>query len=105
MIRPEAFGLSDGSVKIIQEILQSYKDIEEVVVFGSRAKGNYKQGSDIDLAIMNHGFDSKSIPEIKGRFEESDIPNFVDILSYHDSEKNIQEHINRVGKVIFSRKH
>jgi predicted nucleotidyltransferase len=100
----ETFGLSGGTIKIIQEILQSYGDIEEVVVFGSRAKGNYKQGSDIDLAIMNQSFDNTSIPEIKGRFEESDIPNFVDILFYYDVEKKIQEHIKRVGKVIYTKK-
>lgn len=45
------FGISDFSFNCICDTLKKYEDIERALIFGSRAKGNYKKGSDIDLAI------------------------------------------------------
>ena len=45
------YGLLDRNLKFILEAISKYPEIEEVIIFGSRAMGNYKKGSDIDLAL------------------------------------------------------
>ncbi|HOJ28370.1 MAG TPA: nucleotidyltransferase domain-containing protein, partial [Spirochaetota bacterium] len=46
------FGLSEKTIDLICSIFRQYPQIEKVIVYGSRAKGNYKNGSDIDLALI-----------------------------------------------------
>jgi predicted nucleotidyltransferase len=53
---------------------KKYPDVKSVLIFGSGARGKYKQGSDIDLAIMNNGVNDKLISKIKSDFQESSLP-------------------------------
>ncbi|MEW5845474.1 MAG: nucleotidyltransferase domain-containing protein [Bacteroidota bacterium] len=48
----ETFGISEKSYLLIIDVLKSYPEVEAAIIFGSRAKGNYKNGSDIDLALI-----------------------------------------------------
>lgn len=59
------FGLKDRDLKTIFETFDKYEEVKLVHIFGSRAKGTHKKGSDIDLAIMNTGFSDKTIMQIK----------------------------------------
>ncbi len=45
------FGLKDDTISKIQTVFASYPQVEKVVLYGSRAKGNFKNGSDIDLTL------------------------------------------------------
>ena len=45
-------GLLDRDIKYIRKALEKYDEIEKAVIFGSRAMGNYKKGSDVDIAII-----------------------------------------------------
>ena len=45
------FGLNDNTIEAIQKVFETNSKIDKAIVFGSRAKGNYKEGSDIDLAV------------------------------------------------------
>lgn len=45
------FGINDSSYEEIMTLFKSFDDLDEVYIFGSRARGDYKDGSDIDLAI------------------------------------------------------
>lgn len=47
----EKFGLNEQSIRIITDILKKYPEIEQAIIYGSRAKGNYRIGSDIDLTF------------------------------------------------------
>lgn len=81
-------------------ILSRYPDITEVRVFGSRAKGNYKPGSDIDLAIMNQGLAPKTIVRVLSDCAESSLPIVVDLVDFHAiTNPDFIEHIQRVGVV------
>ena len=96
------FGLSEREINTIREIFKKYPDIEAVYIFGSRAKGSFKEGSDIDLAVINEGVDTMTIARIKGEFEESSLPCRVDIVSYPDiNHKELIDHIDRVGVLIY----
>ena len=93
-----AFGLTDRDIKTLQDIFKKYPDVKNVFIFGSRAKGTYKQGSDIDLTIMNEGVKDTVISKIKSDFEDSSLPYTVDLVSYHTiKHPELKNHIDRVG--------
>lgn len=91
-------GLSERDIKAIHGIFRKYPSIKLVHIFGSRAKGTYKPGSDIDFAVMNEGVNDEIIAKIKGEFEESSLPYMIDIVNYPLLQHNeLKEHIERVG--------
>lgn len=99
------FGLLDRDMLYIYKALEQFEEIEKVIVFGSRAMGNYKKGSDIDLAIIGKGVTNKTIFRLNEYLNEVyPLPYFFDIIQYDliINEKLIQ-HINNEGKVIYTR--
>ncbi|MBA2498652.1 MAG: nucleotidyltransferase domain-containing protein [Chitinophagaceae bacterium] len=97
------FGISNKSYQLILSTLGKYSEVEEVIIFGSRAKGNYKQGSDIDLAIKGKDCNERFAMKISALLnEELPIPYHLDILCYDTlNNKELKEHIDRVGKIFF----
>lgn len=101
-MQDSSFGLSDHAHQILLSTFQSYPEVQKVIVYGSRAKGNFSPGSDIDLVISNSEVSRQKLAEISDTLDESDFPYLVDIQVYEDilNEKLI-EHIMRVGKVLY----
>lgn len=94
------FGISEKSYLLLVETFAKYTQIEEVILFGSRAKGNYKNGSDIDLAIKGKNCTESLAFDLSGYVnEELPIPYMVDVLDYNSlRNQDLKEHIDRVGK-------
>ncbi len=94
------FGIGEKSFRLLNEAFARYAEVEEVIVFGSRAKGNFRPGSDIDLAIKGEKCDARTALDIAGHLnEELPIPYFVDVVNYASLESQaLKEHIDRVGK-------
>lgn len=97
------FGLLDSDFEFLSNLFQKYASINEVIIFGSRAKGNYKNGSDVDLAIKSITIENQEINEIDNELNEnSNLPYKFDIVHYEKIQTpEFKEHIDRVGKVIF----
>lgn len=92
------YGLSERDISTIQGILVKYPEVSNVLIFGSRATGSSKPGSDIDLAVVNDGIDDKIVLRIRNEFEESSLPYRVDIVLYTGLiHQDLKDHINRVG--------
>ena len=98
------YGLSDRTLNTLYSIFQKYPDIKQAVIYGSRAKGNFKKGSDIDLSLKtNETFSHRDLANIADDFDESDMPYFVDVSVYDNlSNKDLKDHIDRVGKVLYT---
>jgi predicted nucleotidyltransferase len=100
-------GLSDQDVNSIVSMIYAYPDVVEARVFGSRAMGNYKAGSDIDIALFLETKEQqhrmKIVNELHDRLEEELVlPYFFDLLDYDSIENEaLKEHIDRVGTVIY----
>ena len=95
----EDFGLTSNSVNKINSVFQQYPEIIEVLIFGSRAKGNFRDNSDIDLAIKSKNISLSVLQQIEIKLEELFIPNYFDLVIYEKIEnQELIEHINRVGK-------
>ncbi len=94
------FGISQNALDKIKSVLFSAQGIEQVILYGSRAKGNYKEGSDIDLVIKgNLTFDD--LVKISVSLDDLNLPWKIDLSLYSQiKNENLLEHINKVGKVI-----
>lgn len=99
-----SFGLSAQTLATVRGILADYPAVEKAILYGSRAKGNYRKGSDIDLTLIGAALDHRVLAEIAGRLEESSIPYQVDLsLKEHINNLNLLAHIERVGVVFYER--
>lgn len=98
------FGLSDSTLATVRAILAACPAVEKAVLYGSRAKGNHKPGSDIDLTLIGHDLTQGMLAQLDAQLDDSALPYQVD-LSIRDEIDNpsLLEHINRVGKVIYQR--
>jgi len=97
------FGIAQNTVNELNQIFNKYKNIEKVILYGSRAKGNYREGSDIDLTIIGD-VEREDLMKIKDEIEDSYIPYLFDISIYNQlNSESLKEHINRVGKVFYKK--
>lgn len=97
------YGLSDNVVCEIQEVFRRYSNIDKVLIFGSRAKGNYREGSDIDLAVIGSGISFSQLLDINNDIDDLGLLYSVDLLDYQKQKGTpIGEHIDRAGKVFYS---
>lgn len=98
-----SFGLNNSDLDYIISTMMKFPQIKKAAIFGSRAKGNYKPGSDIDIAIYGESINFDVLARLHSALEEeSPMPYFFDIVDYtHSNHKELREHIERVGKVIY----
>ena len=96
-------GLSDDEVREIKDVIRKYNEVENAYVFGSRAKGTYKNGSDIDIAIKGKNITVDTVAKIQEELEEeTTLHYFFDVVHYDTcSTKELVEHIDRVGICIY----
>ena len=96
------FGLSDTVISELQEVFRRHANIEKVLIFGSRSKGNYREGSDIDLAALGKGLDYNQLLQILTEIDDLELLYSVDLLDYYKIVNTpIGDHIDRVGQVFY----
>lgn len=96
------FGLSETTIRTIHAIFQTHPNIEQAIIYGSRAKGNYKPGSDIDLTLVGDSLEYADLLQIMHEIDESSIPYLVDLSIFHDvDDLAVREHIQRRGCVFY----
>lgn len=100
------YGLTDKQINEIREILASYQEVEQAILFGSRAIDTFKEASDVDIAIIGDKCDLLLSAKIKDHLEdETYLPFFFDIIAYNTIKSpELKNHIQTKGKVIFQRK-
>jgi predicted nucleotidyltransferase len=98
------FGLPQENIDSINGIFVQYPSINRVIIYGSRAKENYKSSSDIDLTIEDEGLEFSEFLEIENELDDLLLPYKID-LSQKRKIANIDllDHINRVGKVFYKK--
>ena len=99
------FGLTEKDLSFITTTIAKFIEIEQAIIFGSRAKGNYKSGSDVDIAIVGEKINFTTVSKLHSILEdESPMPYLFDIVDYtHLTNDELKEHIDRVG-IIFTPK-
>lgn len=98
-------GISEHSFETICRVMRGTPQIERAFVFGSRAKGTYKKGSDIDIALSGEGVGEALAMDISGRLNKSEpLPYFVDVVALNALAPGaFRDHIERVGACMYER--
>ena len=96
------FGLSDTVVEELQDVFRRHANIEKVLIFGSRSKGNYRVGSDIALALIGKNIDYRQLLDISMEIDDLELLYSIDLLDYQTKVGTpIGDHIDRVGQVFY----
>ena len=77
------FGLKENIITDICNVFSRFSEIEKVVIYGSRAKGNYKNGSDIDLTLFGNKIKYSILSKIDLQLYELYLPyTFINLQKY-----------------------
>ncbi len=101
------FGLSTAVIGKIRDVLSRHPAVRRAVIYGSRAKGNFKPGSDIDLTLVTaegHKISQAELAQILDELDDQLLPYLLDLSVFDDlRHEGLREHIERVGQVFFER--
>jgi len=96
-------GIGFSEMEQLMAVFEVESSITEVVLYGSRAKGNYRPGSDIDLTLKGNALTTGWLMELSVKIDDLLLPYEVDLSIFeHIDNLDLIDHIDRVGKVIFS---
>ncbi|MEK6775121.1 MAG: nucleotidyltransferase domain-containing protein [Bdellovibrionota bacterium] len=99
MTDQQKYGLNPSTISSLKSIFAKHKGIEKVLIYGSRAKGNFRNGSDIDLTLVGPTLGVSDLLKIENEIEELLLPYKVDLSIFGLIEDpDVVEHIERVGK-------
>ena len=100
-----AFGLSEHIINKLVNLFDKNDQVEEAILFGSRAKGNYREGSDIDIALKGNKLTLKTLKKIEVQIDQLFLPYEVNLVLYHYINNPVlSDHIERVGISIYNTK-
>ncbi|MEM9267010.1 MAG: nucleotidyltransferase domain-containing protein [Cyanobacteria bacterium P01_F01_bin.13] len=98
------FGLESSTIEAISGIFRQYAEIERVVLYGSRAKGNYRPGSDIDLTVIGKDLSHEQLLSIEHQLDDLLLPYLFDLSIFsHIEDPDVIAHINRVGLIFYEK--
>jgi uncharacterized protein len=98
------YGLSQNTIERIQGIFSRFPEVEEVVLYGSRAKGTFRSGSDVDFALKGKTIPFRVFLQISSLLDDLMLPFTFDLLIYEDVENPaLLDQIDRYGQLFYSR--
>lgn len=98
------FGIPAEHWQRILALLAGTPGVQCAVIFGSRAKGTQRAGSDIDLCLSG-AITGAQLPVLRLAYDALYLPWTLDLVIEHElTHAALREHIGRVGQVIFERK-
>ena len=98
------YGLPDTAIEKINAVFASFPAVEKAILYGSRAKGNYKPGSDIDLTLHGQALNMALCGAVADKLDELLLPYMIDLSVFADlKHPELEAHIERVGVVFYER--
>ncbi len=98
------FGLSIKTIEKINAVFARFPEIEKVILYGSRAKGNFKRGSDIDLTLCGEAITPDLRAKVTSALDDLLLPYTLDVSIFDTlNHAELREHIERVGVVFYER--
>ena len=96
------FGLQPEAVEQIRSVFARHPEVETAILYGSRAKGNFKPGSDIDLTFKGKGLDLTVLNRIDTELDDLLLPWSFDLSIYSQiTSPDLIEHIDRAGVIFY----
>jgi predicted nucleotidyltransferase len=101
---PQRFGLPEAAIQAIQNVLAAHPEVEQAIVYGSRALGRQRAASDIDLTLLGPAIRSSTLAQIEAELDDLLLPWMIDLSSLAElSHPPLLAHIHRVGQVLYRR--
>lgn len=98
------YGLTDSELQELRSLFAQYKDIDRVILYGSRAKGNYKPFSDVDITLVGRELTRSHLNNLSSELNDSSLPYNFDISILHQLKNpELLEHIQRQGITIYTK--
>lgn len=98
------YGLSEAIVAKICGVFARFPTVERAVLYGSRAKGNYKPGSDIDLTLYGKNLTISQVGDIAEELDDLLLPYMFDLSIFdHLDHSDLRDHIERVGQIFYEK--
>jgi uncharacterized protein len=98
------FGLKESTIEKIISVFVKYAKIKKVLLYGSRAKGNYRNGSDIDLTLIGDELSYSQLGNLESDIDYLFLPYSFDISIFKDIDNpDLVDHINRIGVVFYEK--
>lgn len=99
------YGLKETHINKITSLFANYPDIYKAILYGSRAKGNYREGSDIDISLVGDKLDLNKLLRIETELDDLLLPYNIDISIFDKIEnQELIQHIKRVGIILYEKK-
>ena len=96
------FGLKEKTLNQITSIFKKFTNIQKALIYGSRAKGNFRNGSDIDIVLVGENLTINDLIKISSLLDDLLLPYTIDLSIYHKIKNpELIKHIDRVGVLIF----
>lgn len=97
------FGLSERTINELLEYFKSKPEIEKVMVYGSRAKGNFRNGSDIDFAVWTKDKSAYEL-RIEAELDDLETPYMFDVTDYKNlTHEGMKNSIDRDGMLFYKK--
>jgi predicted nucleotidyltransferase len=98
------YGLSEMQLDQIVKVFANHKEVDKVILYGSRAKGTQKPYSDIDVTILGDDLNLSLLQKLEIELDDLLLPYKFDVTRYNlIDNSDLVEHINRVGKTIYKK--
>ncbi len=95
-------GLTSDEAAKINAVLSTFPEVVSAILYGSRAKGTFKPGSDIDLTLVGEKIDLTSLAAIATTLDDLLLPYIFDLSIFHEIDnQELVEHIERVGILFY----
>lgn len=100
----ETFGLPASTIEKITGVFENHPEIEKAIIYGSRAKGNYRRGSDIDITLEGENLTISGLFKIENELDDLLLPYMIDLSIYHKLKtQGLIEHIQTYGKELYAK--
>lgn len=98
----ERCGLSSATIEALQQVFSQHSEVEQVLLYGSRAKGSARKGSDIDLTLLGDQLDYRLLNRIETEIDDLLLPYSVDLSLFKQIDNpDLIDHIRRVGLIFY----
>lgn len=103
-VSADKLGLSQATLDQFNSVFRQHSAIDSVLIYSSRAKGNYRPGSDIDLTIKGSTLEFAELMQIEDQIDDLYLPYTVDLSQYDQlTNPDLIAHIDRVGIVVYDK--
>lgn len=92
------YGLEDSELELMNSFFDKTNHLSKVILYGSRAKGNYKPFSDVDITLLGDGLQFSDLCSLQDMLYYSNLPYFYDVSIFNDiSNEKLKDHIKTIS--------